>query len=110
MLWSGTRLLALAGGRRRGHTARQISKRRSLCYSRQTARADGPERIRMMRSINLTLFLLVVSTGCERSDADKLARVGRKVANKVEMLVPNKTPFGSSIPLAKGGVDERVYE
>jgi BON domain len=44
----------------------------------------------------MVLAFAVATTGCERQDAERLTRVGWKVADKVQGLVPDKTPWGGS--------------
>jgi hypothetical protein len=50
-------------------------------------------------------------SGCDRSDAERLARVGRKTADKVTALVPERTPFGTPFSLSPAGeLENRVRE
>ena len=64
-----------------------------------------------MKLFTLVAFLPLLSIGCNRSDGDKLARVGWKVADKVQALVPDRTPFGASLPGAKQpSLEERVRQ
>lgn len=54
----------------------------------------------MKQLLTATVFLFaLLSTGCKRSDGDRLARVGNKVTQKVQALVPERTPFRGSIEL-----------
>jgi hypothetical protein len=58
-----------------------------------------------------TLLLVTVGSGCDPSDADRLARVGRKAADKVAALVPDRTPFGTPLSLSTAGeLENRVKE
>jgi hypothetical protein len=56
------------------------------------------------------LIFLTVGSGCDRSDADRLARVGRKAADKFAAMVPDRTPFGSPLSLSSGDLENRVKE
>lgn len=65
----------------------------------------------MKRLALLPLCLLLPLTGCQRSDADRLARVGWKVTEKVQALVPARTPFGGALGLTKSQIlAERVRD
>jgi BON domain len=44
----------------------------------------------------IVLASAVAAAGCERQDAERLTRVGWKVADKLQGLVPDKTPWGAS--------------
>jgi osmotically-inducible protein OsmY len=55
------------------------------------------------------LFLAAVPFGCDRTDGNRLANVGRKVAEKVQVLVPERTPFGAPITTSSN-VEDRVKE
>ena len=63
---------------------------------------------------NRLIFVSIVictATGCNRQDGDRLARVGGKVTEKVQLLVPERTPFGRPTNLAMNpNVEERVKE
>jgi hyperosmotically inducible periplasmic protein len=62
-----------------------------------------------MNRIAVALILLVGACGCNRQDAEKLTRVGWKVTEKVQALVPNRTPWGSAWGVMPDlGVDGRV--
>jgi hypothetical protein len=51
----------------------------------------------MNRFVGLIVLAIAVgTTGCERQDAERLTRVGWKVADKLQGLVPDKTPWGAS--------------
>jgi BON domain len=51
----------------------------------------------MNRFVWLVLLALAAgTTGCERQDAERLTRVGWKVADKLQGLVPDNTPWGAS--------------
>ena len=68
-------------------------------------------RIFKIRDIPLIagLFLAAVPSGCDRTDGNRLANVGRKVAEKVQVLVPERTPFGAPITTSSN-VEDRVKE
>lgn len=64
-----------------------------------------------MKLLPVVAILPVLAIGCNRTDADKLARVGWRVADKVQALIPDRTPFGSALPNSKQpGLDDRVRE
>lgn len=64
-----------------------------------------------MKLLPLVAILPVLSIGCNRTDGDKLARVGWKVTDKVQALIPSRTPFGDALPAGKQrGLEERVRE
>jgi osmotically-inducible protein OsmY len=64
-----------------------------------------------MKLLPLVAILPVLSIGCNRTDGDKLARVGWKVTEKVQALIPSRTPFGDALPAGKQrGLEERVRE
>ena len=72
-----------------------------------------PPRILNIRAIPLSagLLLAAFSSGCERADGDRLANVGRKVTQKIQVLAPERTPFGPSISNSQGNaVEDRVKE
>jgi len=51
----------------------------------------------------------VAPAGCEGQDAERLTRVGWKVADKLQGLVPDKTPWGASwSPVPDGSLEARV--
>jgi osmotically-inducible protein OsmY len=62
-----------------------------------------------MIRLSLAVFVLVGVCGCNRQDAEKLTRAGWKVTEKVQALVPNRTPWGSAWGVMPDlGVDGRV--
>jgi osmotically-inducible protein OsmY len=63
----------------------------------------------MKTSLLLALLALGFLSGCDRQDGNRLARVGRKVADKARVLVPDRVPFGTSVG-PRGLADERVRE
>ncbi len=64
-----------------------------------------------MKLLPFVAVLPLFFVGCDRSDADKLARVGWKVTEKVQALVPDRTPFGGPLPGARQpGLEDRVRE
>ncbi len=64
-----------------------------------------------MKRLALLPVILALATGCNRSDGDRLARVGAKVTQHAQALVPDRTPFGNPVGLAKSaGIEERVRE
>lgn len=64
-----------------------------------------------MKLIPLLAILPVLSVGCSRSDGDKLARVGWKLTEKVQALIPDRPPFTAALPGAKPrGLEDRVRE
>jgi len=63
----------------------------------------------MKRTI-FALALVFASSGCDNSDGDRLARVGRMVASKLQALIPEKTPFGVTFSIAKNGPEDQVRE
>jgi BON domain-containing protein len=64
-----------------------------------------------MKRLPFVAVLPLIFVGCDRSDADKLARVGWKVTEKVQALVPDRTPFGGAIPGARQpGLQNHVRE
>jgi hypothetical protein len=64
-----------------------------------------------MKLYPLVAIIPLLSIGCNRADGDKLARVGRKVTDKVQALIPSRTPFGDALPAGKQhGVEDRVRE
>jgi hypothetical protein len=65
----------------------------------------------MRKALLLIVAIVPLTTGCDSHDGDRLARVGRKVTQKVEALIPQRSPFGNSIGLGKSpSVEERVRE
>src|SRR5262245_45300146 len=54
------------------------------------------------------LALVVSAMGCNRQDAEKLARVGWKLAEKVQRIIPDRLPFGSWPGTADTSVEGRV--
>ena len=65
----------------------------------------------MKRLLLTALTLVAMSSGCNRADGDRLARVGRKVTDKIQAVVPERMPFGSSIASSNnGGIEDRVRE
>jgi hypothetical protein len=70
-----------------------------------------PARGLMMKTfVGLVMMgSVVAATGCERQDAERLTRVGWKVADKLQGLVPDKTPWGASwSPVPDGSLEARV--
>lgn len=56
-------------------------------------------------------ILPLLSIGCDQTDGDRLTRVGRKVTEKVQALIPNQTPFGDVFPANRPrGLEDRVRE
>jgi osmotically-inducible protein OsmY len=51
---------------------------------------------------------LAVMTGCSRDDGEKLARVGRLVADKARAAAPARTPFGDRNPEATAAARVRA--
>jgi hypothetical protein len=65
----------------------------------------------MRKALLLIVAIVSVTSGCDKQDGDRLARVGRKVTQKVEALIPERSPFGNSIGLGKNpSVEDRVRE
>ena len=60
--------------------------------------------------LSAALLLSSLSLGCNRSDGDRLARVGVKVADKVQALAPERTPFAGALASQQPAVDIRVKE
>jgi len=52
----------------------------------------------MKRTLLFAAISVLGCTGCNRSDGDRLARIGSKVAQKVQDLVP-ETPLAGSLSL-----------
>jgi osmotically-inducible protein OsmY len=64
-----------------------------------------------MKLYRLVAIIPLLSIGCNRGDSDKLVRVGRKVTEKVQALIPSRTPLGDALPAGKHhGVEDRVRE
>jgi len=57
----------------------------------------------------LLLASLLALTGCQRSDGDRLAGIGRAVTRNAEQLIPNRSPIGSGLTLHVGA-DQRVRD
>jgi hyperosmotically inducible periplasmic protein len=65
----------------------------------------------MKRLALLPVVFALALTGCNRTDGDRLARVAARLTQHAQSLVPDRTPFGSPIGLAKNtNVEERVRE
>jgi hypothetical protein len=73
-----------------------------------TEKARNPGNV-MKTPLLLALLVLSSLPGCDRQDGDRLARVGRKVADKARILVPDRVPFDASVG-PRGPADERVRE
>lgn len=65
----------------------------------------------MKKLLLISALAAVSASGCNRQDGDRLARVGRKVTDKVQGLVPQRSPFGTGVSLGRNpGLEERVRE
>ena len=53
-------------------------------------------------------LLLLGNSGCKREDVDILTRIGWKVTDKIQALVPEETPFGGTWGGLMGGLETRV--
>src|SRR5437660_764257 len=49
----------------------------------------------MRRLCWVGLAVAISGTACGRQDADRLARIGGKLAEKVQQLLPERTPIGA---------------
>ncbi len=63
-----------------------------------------------MKVLPILAIFPLLATGCNRSDGDKLARVGWTVAGKVQALIPDRTPLAAALPGKPQGLEERVRE
>ena len=61
-----------------------------------------------MKLYPLLGLVLLANSGCKREDVDILTRIGWKVTEKVQALVPEQTPFGGTWAGLEGGVESRV--
>jgi len=60
-----------------------------------------------MKRVMIAVALFV--TGCQKSDGERLAGIGRAVTRNVEQLVPERTPLGSNLSI-NPGIDQRVRD
>lgn len=72
----------------------------------QSGRSKSEGRMRTLRWVGLAW--LIAATGCGRQDAEKLARVGWKLAEKFQRLVPEPFPFGGMSLAADPSLEGRV--
>jgi osmotically-inducible protein OsmY len=56
----------------------------------------------------LLLPLLFCNSGCKREDIDILTRIGWKVTEKVQSLIPEQTPFGGNWTSLNTSIESRV--
>jgi osmotically-inducible protein OsmY len=54
------------------------------------------------------LLVLVVLSGCSRSDGEKLARIGHLTAQKIREVAPANTPFDDLTPASTPAARVRV--
>lgn len=61
-----------------------------------------------MKILPLFGLFLLGNTGCKREDVEILTRIGWKVTEKVQALVPEQTPFGGTWSSLSGGLETKV--
>lgn len=63
-----------------------------------------------MKLLPLFSLLLLGNAGCKREDIDILTRIGWKVTDKVQALIPEQTPFGGTWSSLSGGIESKVRD
>jgi hypothetical protein len=61
----------------------------------------------MKKMLLFAAFCLLGSSGCNRSDGVRLGKIGVKVADKVQVLLPDHTPF---VPPSLGTMSDATLE
>ncbi len=65
----------------------------------------------MQKNLLIGATLIVACSGCNRSDGDRLARVAGTVTQKIQELLPERTPLTGSFGLASSaGLENRVRD
>jgi len=63
-----------------------------------------------MKRFLLMMLLCLSGIGCQRNEGEKLARIGGKVAEKVQALVPERLPFGMKKDALEDRIKERIHQ
>jgi hyperosmotically inducible periplasmic protein len=63
------------------------------------------------RTLSIAAIFIIAGSGCNRSDGDRLTRVAGKVTEKIQELLPERTPLTGSFGLASSvNLDNRVRD
>jgi hypothetical protein len=84
--------------------------RRRVNNNRELVQAQGKDEI-VKKTLLIGATIIVACSVCNRSDGDRLARVAGKVTQKIQELLPERTPLTGSFALTSGvNLDNRVRD